>query len=120
MSGKNFALGSFLDWRHPLKYQPTGPADPGWDTRAADGTAVIRMGDYLTRTWVQVGGALSLQGTVVPDSIKILTRVTSPYGQDVTFQITDTSGKVHQGRGTVLYPLRPNVPGLITELVYTS
>ena len=63
--------------------------------------------------------AFTFNGTVNPGTIKVITRTTSLYGEDVTFTVT--AGKtVHHGRATVLYPLRPQLPGLVTEMVFDS
>ena len=60
---------------------------------------------------MQVADGLSRSGTVVADSLKILSDTASAYGEDVTFQVKDTAGVVRTGRGaTVLYPLRPFDP----------
>ena len=96
------------------------PADPGWKTRAADGTAIIRYGDFATPQMQRFAGALTFQGTVDPNTLKILTVQSSTFGQDVTFQIADKSGQIHAGHATVLYPVRAHEPGFITELVYES
>jgi hypothetical protein len=120
IEGKGNTLYDMLDWRHPVKYTPTGVGYPGWSTRAADGTAVIRFGDYVELEADKVASGLSLRGAVVPASVKILTRVTSAYGEDVTFAVLDRAGVVHHGRATVLYSIREHSDGQITELVYTS
>src|SRR5258708_7665283 len=71
--GQSSALATYADWRHPLRYRPTGPADPGWNARGADGTAVVRFGDFAHPQIWRFGSALSLQGKADPDSIKVLT-----------------------------------------------
>ncbi|MFL6114045.1 MAG: hypothetical protein ACJ786_22200, partial [Catenulispora sp.] len=108
----------YLDWRHPLRYDPAGAGDPGWSTRAADGSAVIRYGDFVEMAPVEVAAGLSRSGRYVPQSLKVTTRRVDGYGEDVTFTIADRSGQVHRGRATVLYPTRASSPGTITELVY--
>jgi len=50
----------------------------------------------------------------------VLKRHTSRFGEDVTFQVADDKKHEHTGRATVLYPLRPLVTGLITQLVLDS
>jgi hypothetical protein len=116
--GPSSALAMYADWRHPLRYRPTGPADPGWNVRGADGTAVVRFGDFAHPQIWRFGSALSLQGKADPDSIRVLTRRRGVYGEDVTFEVADQAGRVHHGRATVLYPVRAHASGLITELVY--
>lgn len=111
-------LIDYFDWRHPLRYNPAGPGDPGWSTRAADGTAVIYYGDFVEMAPVQVAAGLSRSGRYVPASLEVATRAAGKYGEDVTFTIADRSGHRHGGRATVLYPTRASSPGTITELVY--
>jgi hypothetical protein len=117
-------IGNWLymvaDWRHPLRYRPQHPSDPGWSNRAPDGTAIIRFGDFTLRQQIRFGAALSLQGTVQPDTLEVLKRRTSRFGEDVTFRVADRRGHEHTGRATVLYPLRPMITGMITQLVFDS
>lgn len=111
-------LIAYFDWRHPLRYNPAGPGDPGWSTRAADGTAVIYYGDFVEMAPVEVAAGLSRSGHYVPSSLEVTTRAVDKYGEDVTFTIADGSGHVHRGRATVLYPTQASSRGTITELVY--
>ena len=113
-----WGLIRYFDWRHPLRYNPAGPGDPGWSTRAADGTAVIYYGDFVEMAPVEVAAGLSRSGRCVPSSLEVTTKRVGEYGEDVTFTIADLSGQVHQGRATVLYPTQASSPGTITELVY--
>lgn len=113
-------LYMIVDWRHPLRYRPLHPSDPGWLHRAPDGTATIRFGDFTLPQQIRFGAALSLQNTVKPQSLKVLWRRTSPFGEDVVFRVADRQGHEHTGRATVLYPLRPLVTGLVTQLVFDS
>jgi hypothetical protein len=108
------------DWRHPLRYRPLRPSDPGWLHRAPDGTATIRFGDFTLPQQIRFGAALSLQNTVKPETLKVLWRRTSPFGEDDVFRVADLRGRVHTGHATVLYPLRPLVTGLVTQLVFDS
>lgn len=113
-------LWYYFDWRHTTRYRPTGPADPGWASRDSEGTVVVYYGDFSSQQFVDFAGAVSLEGTVDADSLKILARSQSAYGEDLTFTIADQKHMVHRGRATVLYPLHPGLPGTITELVYDS
>ncbi|MBW8802581.1 MAG: hypothetical protein JF587_01785 [Catenulisporales bacterium] len=113
-------LAMVVDWRHPLRYRPLRPSDPGWSHRTPDGTAVIRFGDFTLPQQMRFGAALSLQNTVKPETLKVLRRRASLYGEDVVFQVADHKGREHTGRATVLYPLRPLITGLITQLVFDS
>lgn len=113
-------LYMIADWRHPLRYRPMGPSDPGWLHRAPDGTATIRFGDFTLPQQIRFGAALSLQNTVKPETLKVLWRRTSGFGEDVVFRVADQHGHEQTGRATVLYPLRPSVTGLVTRLVFDS
>lgn len=110
----------YVDWRHPLRYTPAGPGDPGWSARRPDGSAVIRYGDFIELAPATVAAGLIQSGQSVPRSLEVSTRRVSRYGEDVTFTIADRLGHEHRGRATVLYPTQPSSPGTITELVYDS
>lgn len=118
-NGSNW-LYMVVDWRHPLRYRPLLPSDPGWLHRAPDGTATIRFGDFTTPQQIRFGAALSLRNTVRPETLKVLLRRTGAFGEDVVFQVADRRGLVHTGRATVLFPLRPLVTGLVTQFVYDA
>lgn len=109
-----------VDWRHPIRYRPLGSADPGWISRAPDGTATVRFGDFTLPQQIRFGSALSLHDSVAPQTLAVLTRRTSRFGEDVTFRVADRQGHEHTGQATVLYPLRAQVTGLITQLVFAS
>jgi hypothetical protein len=113
-------LYMIVDWRHPIRYRPLGPADPGWTSRLPDGTAIVRFGDFTLPQQIRFGSALSLHATVAPQTLTVLHRRTSRFGEDVTFRVADREGHEHTGSATVLYPLRPLVTGLITQLVFAS
>jgi len=110
-------LIGYLDWRHPVRYTPAGPGDPGWDRRAPDGSAVIRFGDYIELAPARVAAGLSVSGTLVPQSLRVSARAVAAAGEDVSFTVSDRSGRVRRGQATVLYPTR-TAPGIITRLVY--
>ena len=118
-NGPNW-LYMIVDWRHPVRYRPLIPSDPGWLHRAPDGTATIRFGDFTLPQQIRFGAALSLRNTVKPETLKILWRRTGPFGEDVVFRVADQHGRRHTGHATVLYPLRPMVSGLVTQLVLDS
>jgi hypothetical protein len=113
---------STLDWTHAIRYRPTAPDQPYWAQRAADGTTITRTNgmisgeDYsLLRRFC---GAVTVNGTVVPDSVKIVSRQTSDFGEDVVFTVRDKAGAVHRGTATTLYPMwNAGNPGLITSLL---
>ncbi|MFL6117047.1 MAG: hypothetical protein ACJ786_37695 [Catenulispora sp.] len=115
-NGTNW-LYMIVDWRHPLRYRPLRPSDPGWPHRAPDGTATVRFGDFTTPQQIRFGAALSLRNTVQPETLKVLRRRTGTFGEDVVFRVADRQGRVHTGRATVLFPLRPLVTGLVTLLM---
>jgi hypothetical protein len=109
----------YADWRHPLRFSPLSSDEPGWNHRGPDGTVVIYPGDLASSDWPGLARAFTFDGTVDPGTIKVITRKTSLYGEDVTFTVT--AGKtVHHGHATVLYPLRPQLPGLVSEMVFDS
>jgi hypothetical protein len=119
LNGGNW-LYLIVDWRHPVRYRPLGPADPGWTSREPDGTAVVRFGDFTLPQQIRFGSALSLRGTVEPRTLKVLKRRTSRFGEDVTFEVADDKKREHTGRATVVYPLRPFVTGLVTQFILDS
>ncbi|ACU69362.1 hypothetical protein Caci_0410 [Catenulispora acidiphila DSM 44928] len=116
-------LQGALDWTHAMQYRPMAPDQPGWPNRAKDGTAVVNpnsMGMDIDMSEAY-GRGLSLNSTVKPDSVKILSRQVSEYGEDVVFTVEDTSGKVHQGTATTLYPIwHKNDPATVTALVFDA
>ena len=59
--------------------------------------------------------------TVVSNSVRIVSRHVSAYGEDVTFTVKDTSGNPHRGTATTLYPIwNPKDPGIVTSLVFDA
>jgi hypothetical protein len=113
------ALDVPFDWVHDLRYRPTGPGDPNWIHRSGDGTTITRRNAMSPEESVAFSNAITFGRTVKPDSLEILSRVTSRYGEDVEFEVTDTLGRVHRGTATTLYPIwDPKDPGLVTSLVY--
>jgi hypothetical protein len=116
-------LQGALDWTHAMRYRPTAPDQPGWGTRDKDGTAVVNpnsMGQDLSMAEAY-GRGLSLDSTVKPDTVKILSRQVSQYGEDVVFTIEDKSGVVHQGTATFLYPIwNKKDPATVTSLVFDA
>jgi hypothetical protein len=67
------------------------------------------------------GRGLSLNTTVKPDTVKILSRQVSEYGEDVVFTVEDTSGVVHRGTATTLYAIwSKNDPAVVTALVFDA
>ena len=114
-------LQGALDWTHAMRYRPTAPDQPGWNTRDKDGTAVVypnSMGQDQSMSEAY-GRGLSLNSTVKPDTVKILSRQASAYGEDVVFTIQDKSGVVHKGTATFLYPIwRKNDPATVTSMVF--
>jgi hypothetical protein len=112
-----------LDWAHAVRYRPTSPDEPGWSTRDKDGTVVVRPTALSEDRDMQeaFGRGLSLDTTVKSGTIKILSRQVSAYGQDVVFTVQDTSGGVHRGTATTLYPIwSKSDPGTVTSLVFDS
>ena len=112
-----------LDWTHAVRYRPMGPDQPGWSTRGKDGTAVVRPTALSEDRNMQegFGRGLSLNTTVRSDTVKILSRRVSKYGEDVTFTVVDKSGVLHRGTATTLYPIWDKKdPGTVTSLVFDS
>ncbi|WP_194922675.1 hypothetical protein [Catenulispora pinisilvae] len=113
----------YADWRHPMRYRPLTSSDPEWGHRGTDGTVVMYPGDLSSWDWVGLARSFTYDGTLDPSTVKVTSRVTSRYGEDVTFTVTAGTGAargVHQGHATVLYPLRARVPGIVTEMVFDS
>ena len=114
--------GTF-DWVHDFRYRPLEPDQPGWGQRAKDGTYVIHvnsLGEDLDGGEA-FGRAISLDRTVVSNSVRIVSRQVSQYGEDVVFTVKDTFGNVHKGTATTLYPIwNPKDPGLVTSLVFDA
>jgi hypothetical protein len=114
--------GYTLDYRHSFRYRPVTKNDPSWNKREADGTAIVNGYSEMTqRQAFAFGSALSFGGNIDVDSVQVLTRSVSEFGEDVTFQVKDEDGGVHRGRATTLYPtLRKDWPGLTTQLVFDN
>ena len=108
-----------FDWVHLMRYRPLTPDQPGWTTRDKDGTALIHPNGLDRNTLEAFGMGISLNRTVKSDSVKILSRQVSEYGEDVVFTVQDTSGVVHKGTATTLYPIWDKKgPGVVTALVF--
>ncbi|GAA1979346.1 hypothetical protein [Catenulispora subtropica] len=121
-NGHGMLDGSF-DWVHDTRYRPTGPKDPGWATRDKDGTTIMHINATGMDQPAEIafGNAVTLNRTVNKDTIHLLSRKTSEYGEDVVFTVEDKFGKVHQGRATTLYPIwEKTAPGLVTALIFDS
>ncbi|WP_194908847.1 hypothetical protein [Catenulispora rubra] len=116
-AGSGFLL--YADWRHPMRYRPLSPSQPGWAHRGADGTAVLYPGDLDDSDWTALSRGFTFNGTLDPATVKVITRQTSAYGQDVTFTVS-AGGTVHRGHATVVYPIRSVMPGIVTEMVFDS
>lgn len=119
-NGHGMLDGSF-DWVHDTRYRPTGPKDPGWATREADGTTIMHINatGMDQPSEIAFGNAVTLNRTVDKNTIKILDRQVSEYGEDVVFTVKDKSGATHQGKATTLYPIwEKTAPGLVTALVF--
>ena len=117
--------GSF-DWVHDTRYRPFGPDDPGWATRDKDGTTVMHINSTGMDQAAEIafGDAITLNRTVdykAKDSIKILSRQVTEYGEDVVFTVKDKAGAVHRGRATTMYPIwEKTAPGLVTALIWDA
>ena len=110
-----------FDWVHLVRYRPLEPDQPGWAKRDPDGTAIIHVNQLEQDRQAQeaFGNAVSLHRTLKSDTVKILNRQVSEYGEDVVFTIEDLSGTVHKGTATTLYPIwNPKDPGMVTTLVF--
>ena len=114
---------SVFDWTHAVRYRPTASDQPGWAQREADGTTVTRVNGMIegeNYTLLQrFADAITFNRTVLPETVKIVTRQTSAYGEDVEFTVKDKAGVLHRGTATTLYPIfGADFPGLITSLVF--
>ena len=121
-NGHGLPDGSF-DWVHATRYRPRTPDDPGWSTRDKDGTTVFQINSVGMdeAAAIAFGNAVTLNRTVDKNTIKILSRQPSEYGEDVVFSVKDKSGNVHQGTATTLYPTwEATAPGEVTSLVFDS
>jgi hypothetical protein len=116
-------LQGAFDWAHAVRYRPTADDQPGYAGRAKDGTALVNVNSLGQDADGQeaLGNAISLNRTVKSDTVKILSRQVSPYGEDVVFTVEDTSGGVHKGTATTLYPIwNKQDPGVVTALVFDA
>ena len=123
MAHDNINLQGALDWAHVMRYQPLAPDEPGWSTRAKDGTAEVNPNSMgMDRNMAEAyGRGLSLDSTVKSDTVKILTRQVSAYGEDVTFSVEDKSGNLHHGSATMLYPIWSSKDSsTVTSLVFDN
>jgi hypothetical protein len=118
VAGGKGSIKTGFDWVHATRYRPTAPGQPGWDKRAADGTATTRAMELNVSGALAFSDAITLDRTVLPDTLEVVRRTASPYGEDVEFTVQDTHGAVHHGTATVLYPIWKGDPGLVTSLVY--
>lgn len=110
-----------FEWTHVLRYKPTSPLDPGWSKRGKDGTTLVQIGSFDGPQTKAFGATLSYNRTVLPDTLQIVSRQTSQYGEDVVFTIQDTAGVVHKGTATTLYPIwNATDAGIVTSLVFES
>jgi hypothetical protein len=116
-------LQGAMDWVHVMRYRPTAPDQPGWSTRGKDGTALVNpssMGQAVSMSEA-FGRGLSLDQTVKPDTVKILSRQVSEYGEDVVFTVEDKAGVVHQGTATTLYAIwSKKDSAIVTSMVFDS
>jgi hypothetical protein len=117
--GKDSVFLVYADWRHPTRFRPLKPDEPGWSHRDADGTATIYPGDLAPSDWPGLARAFTYDGALDPSTVKIVSRATSAYGEDVTFTVS-VGTTVHRGHATVLYPLRAALPGIVTEMVFDA
>ena len=81
-NGHGVPDGSF-DWVHATRYRPTAPTDPGWSTRAKDGTTIFQINSVGedAEAAIGFGNAITLNRTVDKNTIKILSRQVSDYGR---------------------------------------
>lgn len=119
----NANLQGSVDWVHAFRYRPTASDQPGWSVRDKDGTAVVypnSMGQEISMSeaW---GRGLSLDSTVKPETVRILSSQVNEYGEDVVFTIQDKSGAWHNGTASFLYPIwHRNDPATVTSLVFDA
>jgi hypothetical protein len=119
VKGAGSAFLLYADWRHPMRFRPLSPNQPGWAHRDADGTAVLYPGDLDDSDWTALARAFTYNGALDPATVKVVSRTTSAYGQDVTFTVS-VGTAVHRGHATVVYPIRSVMPGIVTEMVFDS
>lgn len=119
VQGKGSVFLVYADWRHPTRFRPLAAGEPGWNHRDADGTTVMYPGDLAPSDWPGLARAFTYNGTLDPSTVKVTSRVTSAYGEDVTFTVS-VGKTVHRGHATVLYPLRAQLPGIVTEMVFDA
>ncbi|NUR24703.1 MAG: hypothetical protein HOV83_02430 [Catenulispora sp.] len=115
------SLQGAFDWVHEVRYRPTAPDQPGWPARDRDGTAIMHanaLGEDINGQKA-FGNGITLGQTVVPDTVQIVERQVSEYGEDVVFTVKDKAGTVHRGTATTLYPIwDPKATGVITALIF--
>jgi hypothetical protein len=114
-------LQGAVDWVHTLRYRPLAPDQPGWAKRDKDGTAIVYPNSLGEDRNMQeaFGRGLTLNLTVKSNTVKILSRQVSEYGEDVVFTVEDTAGTVHRGTATTLYPVwSRRDPAIVTSLVF--
>jgi hypothetical protein len=116
-------LEGTFDWVHQLRFRPMAPDQLGWNQRDKDGTYVLypnSLGQDLNGM-ESFGRAISLDRTVRDDTVKILSRQVSRYGEDVVFTVEDTSGHLHRGTATTLYPIwNKGDAGNLTSLIFDA
>ena len=123
IAGDKAGFEGTFDWVHGIRLRPMAPDQLGWNQRGEDGTYVTHpnsLGQDRAGTEA-FGRAISLDRSVRPDTVKILSRQVSPYGEDVVFTVVDTSGNVHKGTATTLYPIwNRKDPGNVTSLIFDA
>lgn len=119
LQGKTSVFLIYADWRHPMRFRPLASGQPGWNHRGPDGTVVIYPGDLAPSDWTGLAKAFTYNGTLDAGTVKVTSRTTSAYGEDVSFTVM--AGQTpHHGHATVLYPVRAALPGFVTEMVFDS
>ena len=119
----NANLQGALDWTHAMRYQPDRPrparlARPRQGRHRRGQPQLHGPGHDMAEAY---GRGLSLNSTVKPDTVKILSRQVSAYGEDVVFTVQDTSGKVHQGtRDHAVPDLEQEGRTTVTSMVFDS